>query len=145
MKRTRNHRDTRATRREALNGEAVSGSKPGSFDHWSLSPTSRESQRRLFASRRKQARNQRNREKRQRVMRVVVFPVLFVSAFVLVVGFSFFRILRTEQEAEAKLNRVEETVTTNESAVPARSTAVPGRASADIEEARDRFLNRDEF
>lgn len=108
-----------------------------SFDHSRLERTPEESQKRLFSSRHRQARNKSKRDKQLRTIRTVILPVVFVSGFVLVIGLSIYKTMRSEREIETKLNKAN---TLGTEGGTYRRVADDSAGTIDV--ARDRYLMR---
>ena len=109
-----------------------------SFDHSRLERTSEESQKRLFASRHRKARSKSKRDKRRRALRNVILPVVFVSLFVLVIGLSVYKTMRSEREANEKLNKTGSLETGG-----GTTRRDPDDPAGAIGAARDRYLMRE--
>ncbi len=121
-------------------GKSRSGDEePVSFEHDRVNPTPKQSQKRLFRSRHRQARRQRRSERRQNRLRKVVLPFVITLVFVVLGTATVRNWYLGNKEAEEKLAREAEAREQREKN-PAEAF-VPEKSKLD--EARQRFLLRE--
>ncbi len=136
--------DRRSPKKESRRSGSSPEADPVTFDHDRVKPTPRRSQKRLFASRRRQAKRQRRSERRRKRMRVFILPLVFVGVFAVFGAAILLNWYRSNREADEKLARDAATYEQREQqrkAMEKREAAAT--LSPELEEARKRFLLRD--
>lgn len=128
------------SKRKASSENPVAGEDPPerrSFEHSRVVRTSKESQQKLFSARRRQVRDERKRERRTRLVRGFVFPVVFLVIFLAVISWSMLKMQRAQRAAEEKLKpQIGEFHAGN------GGSFSPDSAELDLEKERERLLNR---
>ncbi len=113
------------------------GREPLHFGHGHIERSPQESQDRLFAARRQQAKRQRRREKREEKIKGFILPLIVVVVIAGLLAVAGWRLWSNGRTADAKLDHGAKEETKRVTAQPPAE-----EPATEVEKARDRFLLR---